>query len=67
MTQTQILWYNNSLSTYQFGSWNDFRQTISASGHPQEIQALERFNDASELTLRKIVRELNKCRPRHLR
>ncbi|WP_425392240.1 hypothetical protein [Ekhidna sp.] len=62
---TQILWYNNSLSTYQFGTWSDFKQTVERC--PQDVLPLERFNDASEMTLKKIVLELNKCRPRHSR
>ncbi|WP_420316001.1 hypothetical protein [Ekhidna sp.] len=64
---THILWYNNSISSYQSGTWNDFKQTVAKSVNPHEILPLERFNDASELTIKKIAFELNKCRPRHLR
>ncbi|WP_420577849.1 hypothetical protein [Ekhidna sp.] len=64
---TQILWYNNSLSSYQFGTWIDYNQQVALCRNPNEILPLERFNDASERTLRKIVLELNKCRPKILR
>ncbi|MEQ6165912.1 MULTISPECIES: hypothetical protein [unclassified Ekhidna] len=60
---THILWYNNSESSYQFGSWTDYNR--AATVHTQDLLPLERFNDASERTLRKIVQELNKCRPKY--
>ncbi|MEO9871458.1 hypothetical protein [Ekhidna sp.] len=66
-THIRVLWYNSSSSSYQFGTWNDFNQLISNARNPQEIHPLERFSDASDITLKKIANELNKCTPRHLR
>ncbi|SNT35297.1 hypothetical protein SAMN05421640_3480 [Ekhidna lutea] len=60
----KVLWYNNTLSSYQTGSWNDFKK-IATGGLNHEILPLEKFNNASETTLNKIVKELNKCRSSH--
>ncbi|MEO9484146.1 MAG: hypothetical protein ABJG47_11890 [Ekhidna sp.] len=61
----QVIWYNTSAQSYQFGSYEEFQTTMS--GKPNEILALERFRDASERTLIKIVSELNKCQLSRLR
>ncbi len=60
---TKVIWYNTIIHQYQSGSLRDFQQLTSNSTNPQEIQPLERFNDASDKILNKIVGELNKCRP----
>lgn len=54
-----VIWYNTIAEAYQFGSYEEFKQKLS--GNPQNILGLERFRDASERTLMKIVMELNKC------
>lgn len=54
-----VIWYNTTARSYQFGSYEEFQVIIA--GKPNEILALERFRDASERTLKKIVSELNKC------
>ena len=61
----KVIWYNTLLRAYQFGSYEEFKLQIS--GMPGEILALERFRDASENTLQKIVAELNKCQLSRLR
>lgn len=61
----QVIWYNTAVQSYQFGSYEEFQTKIS--GKPHEILALERFRDASERTLMKIVTELNKCQLSRLR
>ncbi|MEM7297803.1 MAG: hypothetical protein AAF391_06015 [Bacteroidota bacterium] len=54
-----VIWYNTLAEAYQYGSYEEFKQR--RSGNPQNILGLERFRDASERTLMKIVMELNKC------
>lgn len=61
----QVIWYNTTAQSYQFGSYEEFQLKISAKNN--EILALERFRDASERTLMKIVSELNKCQLSRLR
>lgn len=61
----QVIWYNTAAQSYQFGSYEEFKSRLS--GRPNEILALERFRDASERTLLKIVTELNKCHLSRLR
>ncbi len=61
----QVIWYNTSAESYQFGSYEEFQSKVS--GKPHEILALERFRNASERTLIKIVAELNKCQLSQLR
>ncbi|MEP1031984.1 hypothetical protein [Ekhidna sp.] len=61
----QVIWYNTTAQSYQYGSYKEFESRVS--GRPNEILALERFRDASERTLIKIVSELNKCQLSRLR
>lgn len=61
----KVIWYNTTAQSYQFGSYEEFQSRIS--GKPNEILALERFRNASERTLMKIVAELNKCQLSRLR
>ena len=60
-----VIWYNTSLKSYQFGTYEEYK--INLTGTPETILALERFKDASEKTLMKIVSELNKCQLSKLR
>lgn len=55
----KVIWFNTHTQAYQFGSYEDFK--MKASGMPNQLLALERFGNASESTLAKIVFELNKC------
>lgn len=61
----KVIWYNIPAESYQYGSYEEFQHKIS--GKPNEILALERFRNASERTLIKIVSELNKCQLSRLR
>lgn len=61
----QVIWYNTTIQSYQFGSYEEFQ--LKTSNKPNEILGLERFRDASERTLIKIVSELNKCQLSRLR
>ncbi|WP_350216967.1 hypothetical protein [Ekhidna sp.] len=61
----QVIWYNTTAGSYQYGSYEEFQLKISK--RPDEILALERFRDASQRTLIKIVSELNKCQISRLR
>lgn len=67
ITQTQVLWYNAKMSTYEFGSWSDFKEVLLKAPHPNEIQAMERFNDTSISAIRRIVNELNRCKSKYAR
>ena len=59
----KVIWYNISAQEYQSGTWNDLKKLMSSTIRSYDIQPLERFNDTSEKTLKKIVGELNKCKP----
>lgn len=55
----KIIWYNTHSHTYQFGDFDEYKSLSSEK--PTEILGLEKFRNASEKTLLKIVDELNKC------
>ena len=59
----KVIWYNVSAQEYQSGTWNDLKNLMSSPIRSYDIQPLERFNDTSEKTIKKIVGELNKCKP----
>ncbi len=61
----QVIWYNTNSRSYQFGSYEEYQ--LKSTGKPDEILGLERFRNASERTLLKIVSELNKCQLSRLR
>lgn len=61
----QVIWYNTTVQSYQFGSYEEFQ--VINTGKSNEILALEKFRNASERTLIKIVSELNKCQLSRLR
>lgn len=61
----KVIWYNTLKCAYQFGSYEEYK--LQMAGMPNEILALEKFRDASENTLTKIVAELNKCQLSRLR
>lgn len=55
----KVIWYNTTVRSYQYGSYEEF--ALKIAGKPNEILGLEKFVNASERTLTKIVSELNKC------
>ncbi len=63
----QVLWFNTSISSYETGTWNEFKMKQINSTHHEDILALEKYRDTPSETLKKIARELNKCRLSRLR
>lgn len=63
----QVLWFNTSISSYETGTWNEFKIRQSNSTNHEDILALEKYRDTPSATLKKIARELNKCRLGRLR
>ena len=63
----QVLWFNTSISSYETGTWSEFKTKQSNSAHTEDILALEKYRDTPSETLVKIAKELNKCRLSRLR